>query len=33
MRQLAEMVTGRTVSHPAKKQALPFLSFLNRKAG
>jgi pilus assembly protein CpaE len=33
MRLLAELVTGRAVSQPAKKQALPFLSFLNRKAG
>jgi pilus assembly protein CpaE len=33
MRLLAEMVTGRSVMQPAKKSALSFLPFLNRKAG
>jgi pilus assembly protein CpaE len=33
MRLLAETVTGRSVMQPAKKSALSFLPFLNRKAG
>ena len=33
MRQLAEMVTGRAVSQPAKKNGLSFLPFLNKKTG
>jgi hypothetical protein len=33
MRALAELVTGRAVSQPAKKSGLSFLPFLNRKAG
>jgi len=33
MRQLAEMITGRAVSQPAKKNGLSFLPFLNKKTG
>jgi pilus assembly protein CpaE len=33
VRLLAEMVTGRAVTQPAKKAGLGLLSFLNRKAG
>jgi hypothetical protein len=33
MRLLAEMVTGRAVSQPQKKNGLSFLPFLNKKAG
>jgi pilus assembly protein CpaE len=33
IRALAELVTGRAVSQPAKKSVLSFLPFLNKKAG
>ena len=33
MRQLAEMITGRAVSQPAKKNGLSFIPFLNKKTG